>query len=108
MLLRYKANPNVQLSNNLSTPLHIAAHYGHYDVVDKLLEYNANPNIPDMSGMVSLHWAVKKGNLKIVQRLLEFGANVDLKHSFGKTCVEIAFQEKHYDLTKMILYKAFQ
>ena len=136
------------------TPLQIAVYLGHLNVVQKLLEYNADPNIPmkesdgktllhllvqaansqehfdillellkhgvdinvqDSLGQTALHKAVlsfsEENNVecvRIVARLLEEPIDLNLRDADGKTALEIAFHKKHHDMTKMIVYKAFQ
>jgi ankyrin repeat protein len=99
LLLEKGANVNV-LNEKDQTPLYLAAEYGYYKVVKKLLEQGANPNlgpspleIATKKGRVgivhellakgahlgnsSLHYAATTGNLVIIKKLLEAGADVN-------------------------------
>ena len=53
------------------TPLSLAVNIGSLDIVEILLENNANPSIPDFSHTYPLHDAAKSGNVEIIKILLE-------------------------------------
>ncbi|KAF2182129.1 ankyrin [Zopfia rhizophila CBS 207.26] len=74
-------NPNSRAGKSKSTPLHNAVVMQYAHEVNKaaalsLLQYGADPNIPDAQRMTALHWAVELGgDLEVVEKLLEAGAN---------------------------------
>jgi len=55
------------------TPLHIASHYGHVEVVRLLLGHGADPNVCDDDGRTPSDIASRNGWLGIVQLLSEYG-----------------------------------
>jgi len=57
-----------------STPLHIAATYGHKDVAKTLLAEGANPRALDRDKRTPLHEACLEGNDRLVSILLDEGA----------------------------------
>ncbi|XP_049289673.1 poly [ADP-ribose] polymerase tankyrase-1 [Anopheles funestus] len=61
--------------------LHIACSRGYRDVVQVLLENNANPNIRDKNLNTPLHLAASTENVEVVQLLLDYGTNVLLRDS---------------------------
>lgn len=75
LLLQAGADPNVKTANG-STLLHLAVQKDNEEVINTLLEYNANTNIFDKMEQAPLYYA--KSN-KIRRILLENGANPDEK-----------------------------
>ena len=57
ILLRHQASPNKQNYLFRRTPLHYAANEGHADCVRMLLQFNADPRIPDRDGKTALEIA---------------------------------------------------
>ncbi|NIN33928.1 MAG: hypothetical protein GTO60_01950, partial [Gammaproteobacteria bacterium] len=60
-----------------ATPLWVAVYSGNTEMVVRLLESGANPNISLSSGETSLMTAAENGKLDIVQSLLSAGADVN-------------------------------
>lgn len=52
-------------------PLHNACSYGHYEVVELLLQYNANVNAVDLWKFTPIHEAAAKGKYEICRLLLK-------------------------------------
>ena len=44
------------------TPLHVAALWGHVDIVQMLFKYRADPNARNNAGMIPLHGAARAGH----------------------------------------------
>lgn len=97
--------------SNRGTALSIACEEGHLDIVELLLEFNANVNLPAPSGYTPLFLASqmvrsfhissdlqKKGFSKIVSRLLESGVYVDYKGPGGCTALYAAAQKGYDDV----------
>ena len=72
-------------------PLHNACSYGHYEVAELLLKYNANVNAVDLWKFTPLHEAASKGKVEICKLLLKV-CDADCVHC-GTFCVCI--QQKH-------------
>lgn len=72
------------------TPLHLAAWYGHTDVVELLLRNGAQVDAKDKRGMTPLYWAAAEGNKQTVQLLIAEGANANAKDNDGKTALDRA------------------
>lgn len=73
ILLLTGIQPNVDLVSPQTgkTPLMIAAETGAVFAVSALLDYGADPNIPDKLGRLPLHGASEHGRYKCIYRLLE-------------------------------------
>src|SRR5688572_5418438 len=80
-LLEVGADPEVE--SLLTKPLVQAALFGKTENVRVLLEYGANPNSPQASGLTALLEAVRYGYSEIVEILLKHGADPDFKGPGG-------------------------
>ena len=49
-----------------TTPILIAAEYGHLDIIKYLVYHSAKPITRDHEGWTAIHWAAKKGKKMIV------------------------------------------
>ena len=94
------------------TALAKACEYGHVDVVELLLEYNANPNfektltkslcLSEQFSWMPLHVAARRGRVSIVNMLLAHNANVNHIDLHGKSPLMYAlkyFNKKMYHAT---------
>ncbi len=79
-----------------ATPLHLAAAYGHDDVMKPLLENGANVNsiAEDENRGTPLHWAVGAGKLECVKILVEAGADIDAENQHGQTPLDLVSGEE--------------
>lgn len=73
-LLEHGADPNAKFKGR--TLLHQASSLARLDLVQTLLEFDADVNGPDDLGRTALFDAVKARNLEIVRRLVEEGVNL--------------------------------
>ncbi|EQC36848.1 hypothetical protein SDRG_05678 [Saprolegnia diclina VS20] len=114
------------------TPLHIASHFGHVDIVAYLLSCNAvpnfqdcdgntplhvastvavaealadkcNPNIPNMRGQVPMHVAASRGDIGIVSLLFQQGADLDVLDDQGQTPFHMAAAHGHAPVVLILL-----
>lgn len=69
-LLQFDMDIN-QIDHNGTTLLHIACQFGHYDLVDLLLAYDAEVNIPDDFNQYPIDIALSHHHQEIVLLLLE-------------------------------------
>ena len=66
-----------------STPLHIAAQLGHFNMVELFLRQGADPNRGDVHGSTPLHYAARELKAKVVHALIAGGADVDIADDHG-------------------------
>lgn len=76
---------NIDANNGYGTALMAATVKRNVELVQFLINYNADLNISDPNGKTALHYAVVFNAQAIVKILLDAGAKFDLKDSQGKT-----------------------
>ncbi|MES2332582.1 MAG: ankyrin repeat domain-containing protein [Bacteroidota bacterium] len=74
LLIKHGAEIDVIDEEYLSTPLGMAARWGHYDMVHFLLSQGADVNRSGANWSTPLAWAQKKGHREIEKMLLKAGA----------------------------------
>jgi Ankyrin repeats (3 copies) len=73
---------------NGSSPLIVAALYGHTQAMKLLVENGASLDIQNNQGSTALHTATFICHPEAVALLLEQGANPEIKNNFGRTALE--------------------
>jgi len=74
LLIKYGAEINLVDDEYQSTPLGMAARWGHVEMVKYLLQQGADPNKAGASWATPLAWAKKKGFAEIEEMLIKAGA----------------------------------
>lgn len=83
-LLSKPVKPNINALNKFGlTALHEAVWLNNLEVVQFLLENNANPNAGSQSRQRPLHLAATNGSARLVSMLVKFGARLDAKCSYS-------------------------
>ncbi|KAI2861456.1 hypothetical protein CBS76997_10186 [Aspergillus niger] len=84
--------------------LSMAAHQGHVDVVERLLEiWQTDRNGVDRWGRTALWWAARAGQAQIVQRLLEDDrVSIDVVDKDGVDAMHAASSRYHLDVVRLI------
>ena len=94
-LLKHRADVNARRGDDLNTPLHLAAYYGHVEVAQMLLKSGAEVNSRNLDGRTPLHlvpapsYARGEGNQRpsLISLLVEYGAEVDSRDANGATAL---------------------
>ena len=107
VLLEHNANINRQ-DNEGRTPLYwILAHCGFaakfLDMLQRLLENGADPNVSNNGHSTPLHQASSHGLLEAARLLLSYGAKVDEKDGNGETPLQVAESERRDEMTKLLI-----
>ncbi|XP_054758776.2 ankyrin repeat domain-containing protein 39-like [Lytechinus pictus] len=86
------------------TALHYACRNGHKDIVSKLLQHGADPNLQTRSGRASpLHRAAYGGHVDIVSQLLRAKSDATLVDSDSKTALHKAAEQGNTEICKVLL-----
>ena len=102
-LLKKGADPNKAANNPLKVnALHAAVSKNSNDTVAMLLEYGANVNQEQQSGITPLHAAAHNGNLYLVKLLINNGADKNLKSDDGKDVIAYAEENNHEKLLEYL------
>jgi ankyrin repeat protein len=89
------------------TPLHVAAHKGHVDIIILLLQWNPDVSAkvdvaPINFGYTPLHFAAKYGHVEAVQTLIDRGADVMSVAADGGTPEGVATAHGHLHIAAII------
>ncbi|XP_074249716.1 GA-binding protein subunit beta-1 isoform X5 [Saimiri boliviensis] len=87
-----------------TSPLHLAAQYGHYSTTEVLLRagHGADVNAKDMLKMTALHWATEHNHQEVVELLIKYGADVHTQSKFCKTAFDISIDNGNEDLAEIL------
>ena len=86
----------------------LASAEGHVDVVIKLLEYHANPNLTDMHGVSALHEATRNNHEDVASILLHNGGELSMSESLAASTLCQAVFDGDITLLKRLLNASIQ
>jgi len=86
-----------------ATALWCASGAGHFDVVQTLVEFQADVNHATFSNSTPLRAACFDGRLDIVKFLLEQNADLHIANKYNNTCLMIAAYKGHTDVVSYLL-----
>ncbi|KAL6718947.1 hypothetical protein ACLMJK_003182 [Lecanora helva] len=100
------------------TALHVAAQYGHDDVVKTLMSKGANVNVKSKSniqgtedqrkfeaGRSPLHWAAAEGHEAVVRILFDHHADPLSRNATGRTALQDSIMNMHNGIALLLLEK---
>ena len=104
-------NAEINLQDDMGqTPLYTALTFhrpspreGVVDIVRRLLEHGADPNIRNYYHSTALHEASSGGLLDAARLLLSYGANVNEKDGKGRSPLQVAASNGDREMTKLML-----
>ncbi|KAL7604352.1 hypothetical protein Lser_V15G14519 [Lactuca serriola] len=79
------------------TLLHLACETADIGMIELLLQYGANVNVPDSRGQTPLHHCILRGKSAFARLLLTRGADPHAANSAGKTPLELAAESNFRD-----------
>ncbi|UKZ97022.1 uncharacterized protein TrAFT101_011791 [Trichoderma asperellum] len=94
-----------QADNSGDTPLILAAKFGHFSIVQQLLDVKANPSfVGSQTSQTALHVASAYGYLDIVELLLSYGPSViKTQDCNGNTPLHRALLNDHREISMRLL-----
>ena len=106
VLLDYGLDVNTQ-DNFGFTPLNFTLEYRSKidpGLVRFLLDHGADPNVRAIySGNAPLHRESQSGRVEIARLLVEHGADVEVQDDLGRTPLDVATNEQHDEIIKLLL-----
>ena len=86
------------------TSLIEAAMWGHVDVIDILLQSNAQVQLRSVAGETALHWSAFNGHHQVVSLLLNQGhADPDAIQNKGQTPLHLAVEKNHEQVVRLLV-----
>jgi ankyrin repeat protein len=79
-----------------------AAVKGYDNIVEILLNHDANPDIADDQGVTAAHYAVLFKNYKIVEKLVNAKADFNIKNNVNKSAMDYAISHNDEKLNKIL------
>nr|XP_033776876.1 GA-binding protein subunit beta-1 isoform X2 [Geotrypetes seraphini] len=86
-----------------TSPLHLAAQYGHYSTTEVLLRAGVSRDARTKVDRTPLHMAASEGHASIVEVLLKHGADVNAKDMLKMTALHWATQHNHQDVVELLI-----
>nr|XP_033780169.1 GA-binding protein subunit beta-2 isoform X2 [Geotrypetes seraphini] len=86
-----------------TSPLHLAAQYGHYSTAEVLLRAGVSRDARTKVDRTPLHMAAADGHAHIVELLARNGADVNAKDMLKMTALHWATEHNHRDVVDLLL-----
>ncbi|KAK5921699.1 hypothetical protein CgunFtcFv8_019042 [Champsocephalus gunnari] len=86
-----------------SSPLHLAAKYGHQSTAEVLLRAGVSRDARTKVDKTPLHIAASEGHYNIVDLLVQHGAEVDARDMLKMTALHWAAQRGHREVAELLL-----
>ncbi|TNF69350.1 MAG: hypothetical protein EP298_04215 [Gammaproteobacteria bacterium] len=94
---------SINFNINGQTPLHLAVMFNQLEIINYLLDHDADINARDRYDNTALFYAVLNGHLSIVEQLLWRGAEVNTINQDGDTPLHEASEESEYIIIEALL-----
>lgn len=86
-----------------TSPLHLAAQYGHYSTAEVLLRAGVSRDARTKVDRTPLHMAAADGHVHIVELLVRSGADVNAKDMLQMTALHWATEHHHRDVVELLI-----
>uniref|UniRef100_A0A182M6B4 LEM domain-containing protein n=1 Tax=Anopheles culicifacies TaxID=139723 RepID=A0A182M6B4_9DIPT len=107
LLNKHRANPNTIVLAKDVAPMHLVIGAENESFAVKatslMLEHGGDANLPTVEQLLTpLHVAANLGRVTILQMLLKAGGNLELKDEEGRTPIQHAINEDHFEAVRVI------
>ncbi|CAL1276580.1 unnamed protein product [Larinioides sclopetarius] len=86
-----------------TSPLHMAAHYGHVETAEVLLRGGISRDARTKVDRTPLHMACQEGHLELVKLLLSHGAEIDARDMLRMTPLHWAVEHNNHYVVQLLL-----
>ncbi|XP_055517287.1 GA-binding protein subunit beta-1 isoform X3 [Leucoraja erinacea] len=86
-----------------TSPLHLAAQYGHYSTAEVLLRAGVSRDARTKVDRTPLHMAASAGHANIVEVLVKNGADINAKDMLKMTALHWAVEHGHQDVVELLI-----
>ncbi|KAG8575572.1 hypothetical protein GDO81_009603 [Engystomops pustulosus] len=86
-----------------TSPLHLAAQYGHYSTTEVLLRAGVSRDARTKVDRTPLHMAASEGHANIVEVLLKHGADINAKDMLKMTALHWATEHHHQEVVELLI-----
>ncbi|XP_069793791.1 ankyrin repeat and death domain-containing protein 1A-like isoform X4 [Narcine bancroftii] len=90
-------------TKNGKMPYHLAAEYGHLEMIGTLRELDYNTQEKDKDGNTALHLAARSGHVIVLEELLQEWNLIDEVNEEGETAFYLAAVESHPECVSLLL-----
>ena len=90
---------------SLAKPIHVAALFGHEEIIQLLLSHRANVNSRDRIDSTPLYYASQEGHFASVMTLLHAGADTLLPDIYGSLPIHKAAERNHSEVVRILIKK---
>ena len=74
-----------------------------HQVIGRLLDSQAEVNLPQVDGMTALHWAVYHDDFELVRKLLSAGANANAENRYGILPLSLAAINANSEMVELLI-----
>lgn len=108
VILNFMSTADIQKAMNNQTtigwtPLLIACHRGHTELVNTMLNNHARVDVFDVEGRSALHLAADRGYLQVCDALLSHKAFINSKTRVGRTALHLAAMNGFAELCRFLV-----
>ena len=104
-LLNNGVNPKLKnIKNDYYTGLHLAAKYGHYDIVKLFIKIGVNINEKNFNGFTPLYLSIKHGHYDTTKLLLDSGGYLNDEGIIGQSLLHVAVTTENLNIIQVNIF----
>ena len=100
-------NPCLDTRDGKSTPLHVAAKRGCFEMCQLIVMEIDNKNPKDFQGYTPLHYAAEEGHYQICKLFIKNGMQLNVKNNSDKMPLTLAYEKGHENVIDLIGYESY-